>query len=86
MVTCSDSLLRVPLSLQLLPIVLFHQQESDLRQACISSRLLLDGMVSEPYQAQLQQLGQMLSALLAGTLLVRPSRGVIRCVVATPKP
>ena len=66
MVTCSDSLLRVPLSLQLLPIVLFHQQESDLRQACISSRLLLDGMVSEPYQAQLQQLGQMLSALLAG--------------------
>lgn len=66
MVTCSDSLLRVPLTLQLLPIVLFHQQESDRRQECIASRLLLDGMVSEPYQAHLQQVGNLLAALLAG--------------------
>ena len=66
MVTCSDSLLRVPLTLQLLPIVLFHQDERDKRCECIQLRLLLDGVVSEPYQVQLQRLGDLLSALLAG--------------------
>ena len=66
MVTCSDSLLRVPLAQQLLPIVLFHQDDRYKRCECIQLRLLLDGVVSEPYQVQLQRLGDLLSALLAG--------------------
>lgn len=65
-VTCSDSLLRVPLTLQLLPIVLFHLQERDKLRECIESRLLLDGVVSELYQVQLRQLGEVLAVLLAG--------------------
>lgn len=65
-VSNSDSLFRVPISLQLLPIVLFYQQDLYERQKCIQSRLLLGGMVSEDYHAQLRLLGDLLANLLSG--------------------